>query len=122
MRFIVRLIVNALALWLISYIHFMGIHADTLTAVLIGGLVLGIANAIIRPILMVLTCPLVILTLGLFTLIINGLIFKWVLNLVPGFHVPDLWAAIWGAIAVTVISWIASLILHDEGEEKRTTR
>jgi putative membrane protein len=122
MRFIVRLIVNALALWLISYIHFMGIHADTLTAILIGGLVLGIANAIIRPILMVLTCPLVILTLGLFTLIINGLIFKWVLNLVPGFHVPDLWAAIWGAIAVTVISWIASLILHDEGEEKRTTR
>jgi putative membrane protein len=120
MRFIVRLIVNALALWLISYIHFMGIHADTLTAILIGGLVLGIANAIIRPILMVLTCPLVILTLGLFTLIINGLIFEWVLKLVPGFHVPDLWAAIWGAVAVTVISWIASLILHDEGEAKRS--
>ena len=120
MRFILRVIVNALALWLISYIHFMGIHADTLTAVAIGGLVLGIANAIIRPILMVLTCPLVILTLGLFTLIINGLIFEWVLNLVPGFHVPGLWAAIWGAIAVTIISWIASLILHDETEPKRT--
>ena len=118
MRFIVRLIVNALALWLISYIHFMGIHADTLTAVLIGGLVLGIANAIIRPILMVLTCPLVILTLGLFTLIINGLIFKWVLNLVPGFHVPDLWAAIWGAIAMSVISWVASLLFHDEDKRE----
>ena len=120
MRFIVRVIVNALALWLISYIHFMGIHADTLTAVAIGGLVLGIANAIIRPILMLRTCPLVILTLGLFTLIINGLIFEWVLNLVPGFHVPGLWAAIWGAIVVTIISWIASLILHDETEPKRT--
>ena len=119
MRFIVRLIVNALALWLISYTHFFNIHADTVTAVLIGGLVLGIANAIIRPILMVLSCPLIILTLGLFTLIINGLIFYWVLNLVPGFHVPGLWSAIWGAIAVTIISWIASLILHDEQEERR---
>ncbi len=120
MRFIVRLIVNALALWLISYFHFFGIHADTTTAIIIGGLVLGIANAIIRPILMVLTCPLVILTLGLFTLVINGIIFYWVLNLVPGFYVPGLWAAIWGAIAVTVISWIASLILHDEQEPKKT--
>jgi putative membrane protein len=120
MRFIVRVIVNALALWIIAHFNFFGIHADSLTAVAIGGLVLGVANAIIRPILMVLTCPLVILTLGLFTLIINGLIFEWVLNLVPGLHVPGLWAAIWGAIAVTVISWIASLVLHDEGEEKKS--
>ena len=118
MRFIVRLIVIALALWLISSMHWFGIHADTLNAILIGGLVLGLANAIIRPILTVLSCPLIIVTLGLFTLILNGLIFEWVLNLVPGFHVPGLWSAIWGSIVVTIISWIASLILHD-GEPKR---
>jgi len=118
MNFLVRVIVNALALGALSYWHFQGIHADTWVAVLIGGLVLGIANAIIKPILVVLSCPLVILTLGLFTLIINGAIFYWVLKFVPGFYVPGFWAAFWGAIAMSIISWVVSLIFHDDKDQK----
>ena len=118
MNFLVRVIVNALALGALSYWHFQGIHADTTVAILIGGLVLGVANAIIKPILVVLSCPLVILTLGLFTLIINGAIFYWVLKFVPGFYVPGFWAAFWGAIAMSIISWVVSLIFHDDKDQK----
>jgi putative membrane protein len=118
MNFFARVLVNAIALGALSYFHFQNIHADTWVAILIGGLVLGIANAVIKPILMVLSCPLVILTLGLFTLIINGAIFYWVLNLVPGFYVPGFWAAFWGAIAMSIISWVASLMFHDEKERQ----
>ena len=122
MNFIVRIVVNAIALGVLSYFHFQGIHADTMTAILIGGLVLGIANAIIKPILVVLSCPLVILTLGLFTLILNAAIFYWVLKLVPGFYVPGFWAAFWGAIVVSIISWIASIIFHDEKRSEPQAR
>lgn len=122
MNFIVRIVVNAIALAVLSYYHFQGIHADTMTAILVGGLVLGIANAIVKPILVVLSCPLVILTLGLFTLILNGAIFYWVLKLVPGFYVPGFWPAFWGAIVVSIISWVASLIFHDEGRSEKRSR
>jgi len=122
MNFIVRVVVNAIALGVLSYLHFQGIHADGWVALLVGGLVLGIANAIIKPILVVLSCPLVILTLGLFTLLINGAIFYWVLNFVPGFYVPGFWPAFWGAIVVSIISWVASLIFHDDRESERRPR
>jgi putative membrane protein len=122
MNFFVRIVVNALALWVLSYFNFQGIHADTWVAILVGGLVLGVANAIIKPILVVLSCPLVVLTLGLFTLIINGAIFYWVLNMVPGFFVPGFWPAFWGAIAMSIISWIVSLIFHDDKQSEQRAR
>jgi len=122
MGFIVRLLVNALALFLISQFNFMGIHADTVVDTLIGALVLGLVNSIVRPILMVLSCPLVILTLGLFTLIINALIFYWVLKLLPGWHIPSFWAAFWGAIVTSLISWVVSVIIKDVGLESRRSQ
>jgi putative membrane protein len=120
MSFLIRILVNAIALFLISQFNFMGIHADTLTNTLVGALVLGLANAIVRPILLVLSCPLVVLSLGLFTLIINGIIFYFVLKLLPGWHIPGYWAAFWGAIIVSLISWVVSVIIKDvEKSEQR---
>lgn len=119
MSFIIRLLVNAIALFLISYFHLFGIYADSTSALLIGALVLGLANAIVRPILMVLSCPLVILTLGLFTLIVNGIIFYFVFKWLPGWHVPGFWPAFWAALVVSVISWIVSLIIKDVSAERK---
>ncbi|MBV8162853.1 MAG: phage holin family protein [Candidatus Eremiobacteraeota bacterium] len=121
MGFLVRILVNALALFLISQFNFMGIHADSVTDTLIGALVLGLANAFVRPLLMVLSCPLVVLTLGLFTLIINGVIFYYVLKWLPGWHVPNFWAAFWAAIVTSLISWVISVIIKDVEMERRRT-
>lgn len=121
MHFIVRFIITALAVIAISYWpwHMPGIAADSITAALLAALVLGIANAIIRPILMALTCPLIILTLGIGTLFINALIFYFGLKWIPGFHVADYWAAFWGALVVSIISWFLSLIIREPQEEQR---
>ena len=119
MSFLIRLLVNAVALLIISQLHFMGIHADTYTALIIGALVLGLANAIVRPILVVVSCPLEILSLGLFTLVINGVVFYFALKYIPGFHVPGWWAAFWGAILMSVISWIISLVFRERTAERQ---
>jgi putative membrane protein len=121
MHFIVRFIITALSVIAISYWpwHMPGILADTLTAALIAALVLGVANAIIRPILMVLTCPLIVLTLGIGILFINALIFYFGLRWIPGFHVGGYWDAFWAALVVSIISWFLSLIIHEPDREKR---
>ena len=119
MSFLLRLLINAIALFIISQLHLMNIHADTWTALLIGAVVLGLANAIVRPILVVVSCPLEVLSLGLFTLIINAVIFYFGLKYIPGFHVPGFWAAFWGAIVMSVISWILSLLVRDVSPERK---
>jgi putative membrane protein len=115
MHLLGRFIVNALAVLAISYWpwHIMGIHSDGWLPAVEAAVVLGIANAIIRPILMLLTCPLIVLTLGIGTLFINALIFYYGLRWIPGFTVPGFWAAFWGAIVVTIISWVFSLIIRE---------
>ena len=118
MRFIIRVIINALVLLLIAYYwHLFGVHAQTIQAALIGGLVLGLANAIVRPILLVISCPLEVLSLGLFTLVINGLIF-WLLKFVPGFVVPSFWAAFLAALVMSLISWIISIVIGEVRTER----
>jgi len=118
MKFIIRLLINAIALAVISYAHIAGVHADGVQALVIGAIVLGLVNAIIKPILIVVSCPLEILTLGLFTLVINALIFLFGLRLVPGWVVPGFWAAFLASIVMTIISWILSLILGETREDK----
>ncbi len=119
MSFLIRLLINAIALLIISQLHLMGIHADTWSALIIGAIVLGLVNAIVRPILIVVSCPLEVLSLGLFTLVLNALIFWFGLKYIPGFHVPGFWAAFWGAIVMSIISWILSLIVRDVSPERR---
>ena len=122
MHFVIRLIINALALLAISYLHAFHISVDGVGSALIVALVLGLANAIVRPILVVISCPLMILSLGLFTFVINGLIFYFIKYVVPGFHVPDIWAAIWGAILMSIISWAISLVIHEPESDQSPRR
>jgi putative membrane protein len=116
--FIIRVLIGAFGLWLAAYlIH--GIHYDSLVALLIAALILGVANAIIRPILIILTLPITILTLGLFILVVNGAVFWLVGHFSPGFHVHGLIHAILGALITSVISWIGHALFGYHRTEKR---
>ena len=111
MFFIVRLIINIVAILIISYLFPSLIWVDTFWAALVTALLLGIVNAIIRPILVLLTLPLTLVTLGLFLLVINGLMLWLVSALVSGFHVSGFWGAVLGSILISIVSWILSRFL-----------
>jgi putative membrane protein len=111
MFFIVRLIINMVAILIISYLFPGLIWMDSFWAALVAAFLLGIVNAIIRPILVLLTLPLTLVTLGLFLLIINGLMLWLVSALVSGFHVSGFWGAVFGSILISIVSWILSRFL-----------
>jgi putative membrane protein len=111
MRFIISLILNALALWVVTLVyHGVSYDPGNYGALIVASLVLGLVNALVRPILLLLSLPIVILTLGLFIFVINGLTLWLVGHLVPGFHVDGLWGGIIGAILLGIVSWIISAI------------
>ena len=85
-----------------------GIRYDSAGALLSAALLLGILNAFVRPILLLLMAPLIILTLGLFIFVVNGLLLLLVNDLVHGFHVDSFGSAFWGAILISIVSWILS--------------
>jgi putative membrane protein len=109
MGFLIRLLVNAVALIAVAYVV-PGIHVNGFVAALIAALILGIVNAILRPILFIITLPLQIVTLGLFTLVINGLLFWLVGALHVGLYVDGFWPGFWGAIVMSIVSWILSAL------------
>ena len=116
MGFLIRLIVNAVALICVAYVV-PGIHVSGLGGALIAALILGVVNAILRPILVVLSLPLELVTLGLFTLVINALLFWLVGALHVGLTVDGFWPAFWGAIVMAIVSWILSFATR--GMERR---
>ena len=85
-----------------------GIHYDSVGALIGAALLLGILNAFLRPILLLLMAPLIILTLGLFIFVVNGLMLLLVNEFVHGFHVDKFGSAFWGAILISIVSWILS--------------
>lgn len=87
-----------------------GVRAENLVSLLGASLLLGIFNAILRPILMFLSLPLLILTLGLFALVINAVLLYFVSDLVKGFHVVDFWSAFKGGLVVSIVSIFANLL------------
>jgi putative membrane protein len=111
MFFIVRLIINMVAILIIAYLFPSLIWVDNFLAALAAAFLLGIVNAILRPILVFLTFPLTLLTLGLFLLVINGLMLWLVSALVKGFHVNGFWGAVLGSILISIVSWILSRFL-----------
>jgi putative membrane protein len=101
--------------WLVTTVGVMvaaafikGIRYDTTGALIAAALLLGILNAFVRPILLILGAPLILLTLGIFILLVNGLMLYWVPGIVSGFHVDGYGTAFWGAIVVGIISWLLS--------------
>jgi putative membrane protein len=111
-RFVLRLFITSAAVMLAAYLFGPLIQVGSFTAALIFALVLGLLNAFLRPVLLLLTLPLTLITLGLFTLIINAIVF-WVATLFPiGVKVQDFGGAFIGALTVSVVSFVASRTLE----------
>lgn len=122
MGFLIRLILNAIALIVVAYvvpgIAVTGIGGyPPFVGALVAAFILGLVNAIVRPILMILSLPLEILTLGLFTLVINAALFWFVGALHIGLVVTGFWPAFWGALVMWIVSWILSVFTR--GLERR---
>ena len=111
MRLLLVWIVNTLALLGVAYLM-PSVRIESLGTALVAAAVLGLANAVIRPILILLTLPVTILTLGLFIFVINGLVFLGVSKLVAGFQVAGLWPAILGSIVFSLIAWLLSALVQ----------
>ena len=119
--FLVRLLITAVGLWIADQL-LPGIAFASTGALIASALVLGFVNALIRPIIFILTFPLTILTLGLFILIVNGISLGLVAWIIPGFHVTGLWSATLGAIIVSLTSWVASHFIGGSGRIERLKR
>jgi putative membrane protein len=112
MRFLLVWILNALALLIVAYL-FPGVQVQDWKAAAVAALVFGLVNMLVKPVLVLLTLPITIVTLGLFLLVINALLFWGVASVVPGFHVTGFWAALLGAVLYSLITWALSAILAD---------
>jgi putative membrane protein len=109
--FLLRLIVNAIALVVVAYL-LPGVHVASVTAALVSALILGVVNALLRPILVILTLPVVLLTLGLFTLVINAFTFYLVAHLNLGLTVDGFGSAFLGALVLTIVSYLLSSLVR----------
>lgn len=114
--FLARWFVTAVAVLVASRLV-NGITYSDYGSLAVAALLLGIINALVRPVLLLITLPVNMLMLGLFTLVINGVLFLLVGRVVRGFYVADLWAGFWGAIVVSVVSFLVGLIVR--GKERR---
>ena len=110
MRLLLRWFIAAAALMLITY-YVPGIGVASLYTALIAAFVLGLVNALIRPVILVLTLPVNILSLGFFTLVVNALMFWLVSTVVKGFTVTGFWPAFWGALLMTLVGWVVGTLL-----------
>jgi putative membrane protein len=106
-HFIFRWAVTTIAVMVASSL-IRGIRYDTVAALIGASLLLGILNAFVRPFLLILSAPLILLTLGFFILILNGLLLLVVPHVVVAFHVDSFWSAFWGAIVISIVSWVLS--------------
>jgi putative membrane protein len=118
LRLLVVWLINTVALVAVAYL-LPGVSVASFGSALIAALVLGLVNTIVRPILILLTLPATILTLGLFIFVINGLLFWFVGSFIEGFVVAGFWAGFFGAIVYSLISWaLSSLLLRPRIEKQ----
>jgi putative membrane protein len=110
LRILLVWLINALALLTVAYVM-PSIHLDSVGTALVAAVVLGLVNAVIRPILILLTLPATLLSLGLFIFVINGLLFWLVGSYLKGFAVGGFWSGFFGAIVYSIVSWALSSVL-----------
>ena len=110
MRLLLVWLINAVALFFLPYV-LPFVHVDGFVPALVAALILGLINTLIRPVLVLLTLPVTILTLGLFIFVINGLLFWLVGSWVQGFRVDGFWAGVFGALVYSIVSWALSTLL-----------
>lgn len=113
MTILLRWVINAAAIIIIANLV-SGVDITGWYAAFITALILGLINAVIRPLIIFFTLPVNVLTLGLFTFVINGLLFWFVSSIVKGLEVAGFWPAFWGALMLSAISWLVSTLLSQE--------
>jgi len=111
--FLLKWFVTAVSIFIVANI-FGIIHIENLKALVLAALILGILNAILRPVLITLTLPINILSLGLFTLVINGFLLYVVSGLVSGFEIVSFWRAFWAALLIGIVNALINFLIHRE--------
>jgi len=121
--FLQRWVINTVAVMVAANVV-RGIHYDTFVGLIVASLLLGVFNALLRPLLLLLSLPLVIFTLGLSILVVNALLLFFVGQIVKAFHVADFWSAFWGALAISLVSLLLNSVTGtgDSRIEFRRTR
>ncbi|GAA2701713.1 phage holin family protein [Micromonospora olivasterospora] len=127
MGFLIRLAITAVALWIATLVV-PGVHVtartggDTALTLVVVALIFGVVNAVLKPVIRVVGCAFYLLTLGLFALVVNALLFLltgWIAReLDLPFRVDGFWAAFWGAVVVAVVSWLISVVIPDGRRER----
>jgi putative membrane protein len=112
--FLLRAVIAALGLW-VSTSWVRGVAIDTPQTLLLAGLLLGIVNAVVRPVAILLTLPVTVVTLGFFLLIINAGMVALVAWMLPGMHITGFWAAFWTAVIVSLVSMVGSMLIGPKG-------
>jgi putative membrane protein len=121
MGFLLRAVISAIGLWLATQ-WVTGVHVDSVGTLILAGLLLGVVNAIVRPIAFILTLPVTILTLGLFLLVLNAAMVWLVAAIIPGFHAPWFMPAFLTSIIVWITGWIGSWLIGQRGFERYARR
>jgi putative membrane protein len=111
MKILVSIVANAVALFATAYVVPGITFAGSWVQLLVAGAIFGLLNLIVRPIVLLLSLPLLVLTLGLFYFVLNGLLLWGFSTFMPGYHVNGLWAGILGSLVIMVVNWVASAFL-----------
>lgn len=112
MPFLVRMGANAIAILLIAYLLPQVMSAEGALAALGAAFVLGLVNAVIRPVFILLTLPVTVLTMGIFLLVINGMLLYLVAGIVPGFHVNGFFGAVAGSVLISIVSGVLTSVVR----------
>jgi putative membrane protein len=116
--FLLRAAISALGLWLASLL-LSGIRFESPAKLAIAAVLLGVINAVVRPIAFILTLPLTLVTLGLFLFVLNAAMVGLVARLVPGFTISGFWTAMGAAVIVWLVSWLGSSLIGSKGRLER---
>lgn len=111
---LIRWLILTLSILAAAYL-FAGIEVRSFFSALFAAAALGILNAFFRPILLLLTLPINILTLGLFTFVINALLLMMTSGVISGFHVQGFWSAVLGSLVISLVSWLLTSLISDDG-------
>jgi putative membrane protein len=111
--FILRVLIAALGLWLATE-WVSGITVSTPMTLLFAALLLGVVNAIVRPVVVLLTLPVTLITLGLFLLVVNAAMLGLVAAFLPGFSIAGFWPALWAALLISLVSWLGSALFKKD--------
>ena len=112
--FFLRAAIASLGLWLASE-WVDGLSFTSGGTLILAAILLGLVNGLVKPLVVLLTLPLTILTLGFFLLVVNGIMLALVAGLLPGFSIAGFWDAFWGALIVSIVSWIGSMFFGPKG-------